>query len=78
MRIPVQHIPDDIMQQYQLKSLAVNGFVMVEIRKGMYGLQQTGIIGSNQLQKHLANRIISHVKRYLVCISMRFSTLRLL
>ena len=29
MRIPVQHIPENIVQQYNLKSLVINGFVMV-------------------------------------------------
>ena len=44
MRIPVNVIPVDIMEQYNLSSLVVNSFVLVEIRKGMYGLPQVGII----------------------------------
>ena len=39
MRIPV-----DIMDQYNLSPFVVNGFVLVEIRIGMYGLPQAGII----------------------------------
>ena len=54
MRISGQQILDDIIQLYKLKSLVVNGFVMVEIRKGMYGLSQAGIIANNHLQNHLA------------------------
>ena len=54
MRIPVQHILDGIMQQYPLTYLVANGFVMVEIWKGMHGLPQAGIIANNQFQKHLA------------------------
>ena len=34
--------------------LVHNWFVMVEIRKGMYGLPQTGILANNRLQKTLA------------------------
>ena len=47
MRIPVHHIPENNIQQYNLKSLVVNGFVIVEIRKGMHGLPQAGIIANN-------------------------------
>ena len=54
MWIPVKYIPDDIMQQYQLADLIHNNMVMVEIRKGMYGLPQAGILANNRLQEHLA------------------------
>ena len=43
MRIPVKHIPQDIMEQYTLHDLIENGHVLVEIRKGMYGLPQAGL-----------------------------------
>ena len=35
MRIPVPHIPVGMMEQYQLGSLIVNGYVIAEIRKGI-------------------------------------------
>jgi hypothetical protein len=54
MRIPLSAIPDCIMDQYNLKPLIHNGSVMVEIRKGMYGLPQAGILANNRLVKHLA------------------------
>jgi hypothetical protein len=38
MPIPVKDIPLCIMEQYQLHDLVHNGYVLVEIRKGMYGL----------------------------------------
>ena len=53
MRIPVKHLPDDIMEQYNLASLVVNGHVMVEIRKGMYGLPQAGLLAQQRLNAHL-------------------------
>ena len=34
--------------------LVHNGFVVVEIRKGMYGLPQAGILANKRLKKHLA------------------------
>ena len=53
MCIPVNVIPVDIMEQYNVSPLVVNGFILVEIRKGMYGLLQAGIIANKQLQEHL-------------------------
>ena len=53
MRIPVKHIPEDIMFQYALQSLVVNGYVLVEIRKGRYGLPQIGLIAQKRLNAHL-------------------------
>ena len=54
MRIPVHLIPACIMEQYQLAGLGVhNGFVYVDISKGMYGLPQSGILAYDHLQAHL-------------------------
>jgi hypothetical protein len=54
MRIPVKWIPKVIMDQYNLYPLVHNGYVMVEINKGMYGLPQAGILANKRLVKHLA------------------------
>ena len=54
MRIHVWAIPDCIMTQYNLLPLVYNGFVLVEIRKGMYGLTQAGLIAYECLVYHLA------------------------
>jgi hypothetical protein len=43
------------MQEYKLKSLVHNGFIMVELRKGIYGLPQAGLLANIQLKKHLAD-----------------------
>ena len=53
MSIPVWAIPDCIMTQYNLLPLVHNGFVLVEIRKGMYGLPQDGFIAYERLVRHL-------------------------
>ena len=53
MEIPVKHIPEDIMLQYNLAHLIVNDRVMVEIRKGVYGLPHVGIIAQERLNTHL-------------------------
>ena len=54
MRIPVSHIPQFIIDFYNLGPLIHNGYILVEIRKGMYGLPQAGILANQQLVKHLA------------------------
>ena len=54
MRIPVKYIPASIMSQYNLLPLIHNAHVMVEIRKGMYGLAQAGILANARLQSHLS------------------------
>ena len=54
MRIPLRLIPEEIVTQYNLQSLvAPDGFVYIEIRKGMYGLPQAGRIAHEALRTHL-------------------------
>ena len=54
MRVPIWMLPDDIIEQYNLKPLFHNGHVYVEIRRGMYGLPQAGRIANDQLIASLA------------------------
>ena len=45
MRLKLTDIPDEVIEHYKLKELATpDGYVYCEIRKGMYGLPQAGII----------------------------------
>jgi hypothetical protein len=48
MRLPLSIIPDEIITKYSLGAISVGGWVFLEIRKGMYGLKQAGIL-ANQL-----------------------------
>jgi hypothetical protein len=54
MRIPLSAIPDCSMEEYKLAPLIHNGFIVVELRKGIYGLPQAGILANNKLQTQLA------------------------
>ena len=54
MWIPIKSIPDDVIQQYNLLPLVHNGNVMVEIRKGIYGLPQAAILAYELLVTRLA------------------------
>jgi hypothetical protein len=53
MRLPLTILPLDITEKYDLKRLAVNGWVYLEIRKGVYGLKQAGLLANQLLQKRL-------------------------
>jgi hypothetical protein len=53
MRLPITILPLDIIEKCDLKRLAVNGWVCLDIRKGMYGLKQAGLLENQLLQKRL-------------------------
>ena len=53
MRLPLNIIPEEIVEAYNLKNLAHNGWVYVEIRKGIYGLLQAGILANKLLATRL-------------------------
>jgi hypothetical protein len=46
--------PEEIVQKYNLNALAFDGWVYIEIRKGMYGLKQAGLLANQLLQTRLA------------------------
>ena len=54
MKLPLEIIPEEITQLYNLIKLAHKGFVYMEIHKGMYGLPQGGKIENDKLKLHLA------------------------
>jgi hypothetical protein len=54
MRLHISLIPEEIIQQYNLLPLVHNGYVYIEIRKGMYGLPQAGILANHLLRDRLA------------------------
>ena len=54
MKLPMEIIPEEIIQQYKLRNLEYKGFVYMEIQKGMYGLPQEGKIANGKCKLHLA------------------------
>jgi hypothetical protein len=54
MKILLSRFPEEIIQKYNLNALAVDGWVYIEIRKGMYGLKQAGLLANQLLQTRLA------------------------
>jgi hypothetical protein len=53
MRMPISLFPTDIIDHYQLSNKVLMDYVYMEIRKGMYGLPQAGILANKLLEKHL-------------------------
>jgi hypothetical protein len=54
MKIPIALLPDDIIEHYQLQEKVLNGYVYMEICKGMYILLQAGILANKLLKERLA------------------------
>jgi hypothetical protein len=54
MRISMALLPDKMIRQYNLHDIAQDGYGLIELRKGMYGLPQAGILANKRLTKHLA------------------------
>jgi hypothetical protein len=52
MRLQLNIIPKEIIVAYNLHELATpDGWVYIEIRKGMYGLPRAGILSNQLLEK---------------------------
>jgi len=55
MRIKITDVPEEVIEHYRLGEIVTeDGYVYCEIRKGMYGLPQAGIIAQELLQERLA------------------------
>jgi hypothetical protein len=54
MRIPVELIPQEIIDDYNLTPLIYRDYIYVEINKGMYGLPQAGLLANKLLARRLA------------------------
>jgi hypothetical protein len=54
MKMLLSRFHEEIIQKYNLNALAVDGWVYIEIRKGMYGLKQAGLLANQLLQTRLA------------------------
>jgi hypothetical protein len=50
----LSRFPEEIVDKYNLKALAVDSWIYIEIRKGMYGLKQAGLLANQLLQTRLA------------------------
>ena len=54
MKLSLACITDEIIEQYNLRTLSSNGGVFLEIQKFMPGLKKSGRIANDRLKAHLA------------------------
>ena len=54
MVILLSYLPQEVIDEYGLEGLAVDGKVYLDIHKGMYGMPQAGILENEMLQQRLA------------------------
>ena len=55
MKLALACIPDEIIDQYNLRALSSDDWVYLEIQKGMPGLKQASRIANDRLESHLAH-----------------------
>jgi hypothetical protein len=56
MKVHISKFPDEIVDEYDLRWLATaDGWIHMEVRKGMPGLKQAGRIVNDRLTTHFAN-----------------------
>ena len=57
MHLKIAELPQDFIDEYMLQNKETkDGYVYMEIRKGMYGLPQAGILAQKILEKRLNAR----------------------
>jgi hypothetical protein len=54
MKMPIALFPTNIIEHYRLNEKVLNGYVYMEIQKGMYGLPQASILANKLLKERLA------------------------
>jgi hypothetical protein len=54
MKMLLSRFPKEVIQKYNLHALSVDSWVYIEVRKGMYGLKQAGLLVNQLLQSRLA------------------------
>ncbi len=54
MKLKLTEIPQEVIDKYKLAQKATkDGYVYIEVRKGMYGLPQAGLLAQQLLEKRL-------------------------
>ena len=62
LKILIKIIPQEVINTYDLIRKQCDGYIYVRIKKGMYGLVQTGIITHDALKEHLKPYVYVPVK----------------
>ena len=51
MKIPLKYLTRNFCNEYDIHNLAHNGYINIEIRKGMHGLKEVDILAFNYIVK---------------------------
>ena len=54
MKTPLKYFTPEIYNKYKIHSLVHNGYINIEMRKGMYGSKEAGILAFNYIVENLA------------------------
>ena len=65
MKLALASIADKIIEQYSLRTLSSDGWVYLDIRKGMPCLKETSRIANDRLKAHLVQFVFAPVPRTL-------------
>ncbi len=68
MRLQTTNMLNNVIKHYQLTDLTTpDGYIYCEIKKGMYGLPQVGIIAQQLLEKRLKQHRSTKVQQHPAC-----------
>ena len=56
VKIQLSKIPQEFISEYNLNSLVYKGWIYFEIRRGCYGLPQSGMLANKQLRLRLKKK----------------------
>ena len=69
MRLKLNNLPSDVIAHYNLKQKSTaDGWVYVEIKRGMYGLPQAGIIAQHLPENESINTVTSKMSSLPDCV----------
>lgn len=52
LKLRLSDLPDDVIEQYNSRAkVTLEGFLYVDVRKGMFDLQQAGLLAQELLEK---------------------------
>ena len=55
MKMPITLFPANIIEHYKLNEKVLEGYVYMEIQKGMYGLPQARVLANKPLKERLSH-----------------------
>jgi len=75
LRVRLDNFPEDLITQYNLKDIVTSdGYVYIEVRKGMYGLPPSRIAGSRATRKEIGKARLHAKQEYTGFLDPRVKT----